>query len=147
MINGKRYAWEDLSVMLPHGLALDIIDIEYDWDPDFKEVYGKGSNPRGYGAGNSKYSCKITVLREEFERMLADARSRGFASLAAIRPFEIICSYANEDEPIVTDVIHQAKLKKVGTKQSQGSEKTEVEVELLVLGGITWNRMPSALDA
>lgn len=136
MVNGKRYSWEDVTVHLPSGVAIDISKIEYSDEKDHRAIYGKGSMPRGRGAGNYKAEGKVTLLREEFERVLAYARQRGRA-FYQLRPFEITVSYANEDEATVTDVLHECLFVKRSTSADQGAEKVEVELDLAIFGGIT----------
>ena len=142
MINGKRYSWEDISIRLPHGLAVDITKVEYSDEKDLRAVYGKGSMPRGRGAGNYKAEGKVTLLREEFQRLLAYARGHG-GSFYKMPPFEITVSYANEDEPMVTDVLHQCAFTKRSTSADQGAEKVEVELDIAVFGGITMAGVPA----
>jgi len=142
MVNGKRYGWEDVTIALPHGILIDVAGIDYEDEKEVKEIYGKGSMPNGYGSGNYKASGKLTILREEFEQLLRDARAAGAKTLYGIPPFEITVSYSNEDQPVITDILHQCKFKKTGRSSKQGDEKAEVELEFLILGGIEWNGTP-----
>jgi hypothetical protein len=137
MINGKRYAWEDITVALPHGTAVDILAISYDSEKDFREVYGKGSMPRGYGAGRYKAEGKLTLLREEFDRLADHCRVAGRGTFFGLPPMPITVVYANEDQPLRTDVLRQCKFRKIATAADEGDEKVEVELEFAILGGIT----------
>lgn len=137
MINGKRYSWEDISTRMPMGELVDYESIEYSDEKQVEEKYGKGSNPRGWGAGNYKASGKVTMLREEFQRFVAYASSTR-RSIYNVAPFTITCGYANEDSPTVTDVLRQCKITKMSTSPSQGDTDVKVELELAILGGIRW---------
>lgn len=138
MINGKRYAWEDISIRLPHGLLLDVESIEYSDKKEVEAVYGKGSNPRGYSAGNYSAEGKLTLLREEFNRLLDHVRSLG-VTLYNLPPFPITVGYANEDEPATTDVLKGCKITETSNSNSQGDQSVKVDLSLKILGGIDWN--------
>ncbi|MCC5911321.1 MAG: hypothetical protein JJT76_12870 [Clostridiaceae bacterium] len=138
MINGKRYGWEDISTRLPTGELVDYENIDYSDEKEIEEKYGKGSNPRGYGSGNYKAEAKVTMLREEFQRSIVAYANSTRRTIYTLPPFPITVSYANEDNPTVTDVLRQCKIKKISTSGSQGESDVKVELELAVLGGIRW---------
>lgn len=138
MINGKRYAWEDITIRLPHGPLLDVDSIEYSDKKEIEPIYGKGSNPRGYAGGNYSAEGKLTLLREEFNRLLDYARRLG-TTLYGLAPFTIVVSYANEDEPITTDRLSGCKIVEASSSASQGDQSVKVELGIKILNGITWN--------
>lgn len=135
MINGKKYSWEDISVVLPYGEMIDFQNIEYNDSKEIEAVYGKGSNPTGYGAGNYSAEGKVTLLKEEHDKFVAYAKKQG-RSLYGIPPFTITVSYANEDQPTKTDVLKACKITKVSHSGGQGDKELKVEYELKILGGI-----------
>lgn len=135
MINGKKYSWEDISVTLPYGEIIDFQNIEYSDQKEIEPVYGKGSNPTGYGAGNYSAEGKVTLLKEEHDKFVAYAKKQG-KSLYKLPPFTIVVSYANEDQPTTTDVLKACKITKVSQSGGQGDKELKVEYELKILGGI-----------
>lgn len=135
MINGKRYGWEDISVTLPYGVLIDIQNIEYGDEKEIEAVYGKGSNPTGYGNGNYSAEGKVTLLKEEHDK-LVDYAKKQKKSLYGISPFTIVVSYANEDQPTKTDVLKACKIKKVSSSSGQGDKEVKAEIELAILDGI-----------
>lgn len=147
MNNGQNYDWESTQISLPHGTLVGIEKIEYSDEKDIKEVYGKGSKPRSYGAGNYKAEGKLTLLREEFNDLVAYMKKQGVTAFYKLPPFPITASYANDDRPIVTDRLHDCKFKKTSLGIDQGAEKSEVELEFLILGGIDWNGLPGDVNA
>jgi hypothetical protein len=138
LINGKRYSWEDITVQMPHGVLVDIDSIEYSDEKEVEAVYGKGSNPVGYGTGNYSATGKATLLREEHDKFVEYAKRRG-KSLYKLPPFVITVSYANEDQPTSTDVLKGCKITKVSHSGSQGDKATKVEYEFIILNGIWRN--------
>ena len=70
MINGKSYSWEDIACTFPHGMLINVENIEYSDEKETELQYGKGSKPTGYGAGNYKAEGKVTLQREELNKLL-----------------------------------------------------------------------------
>lgn len=135
MINGKAYDWSDVTITLPYGTAIDIRDISYDDELDVGVLYGKGAKATRYGTGNYKAEGKMTVTKEEFEKMLAYAKKQGKA-LYGLDPFPITVGFANDGEPVTTDELKQCKLNKTGNKSSQGSKEHTVDLSFIIIGGI-----------
>lgn len=69
-VNGQTYSWGDVDVKIP-GLVLVVQEISYDDEQDMEESYGKGNRPRGYGKGNYKASGKMSMLRDDYDDVLA----------------------------------------------------------------------------
>ena len=42
-----------------------------------EESYGRGYKPRGFGKGNYKASGKLSMLRDDYEDLLAFCKARG----------------------------------------------------------------------
>jgi len=69
-VNGKAYDWGDVDLKIP-GLNIQVQEISYDDELEIEEVYGSGSKPRGYGTGNYKASGKLSMLRDDYDDLLA----------------------------------------------------------------------------
>ncbi len=135
MINGKRYSWEDVTITLPHGPLIDVDSIEYSDKKEAEAVYGKGSTPRGYGEGNYSAEGKVSLLKEEFDRLVDFAQKKGVA-LYRLPPFEITVSYGNTDEPSRTDVLRACKITETSAKAAQGDKSMKVDLSVLILNGV-----------
>lgn len=146
MINGKRYGWEDITVTLPYGIAIDIDSISYGDKKDTEAVYGKGSNPVGYSEGNYSAEGKMTLAKEEFDKLNLYARMDG-GSIYRIKPFTTSVSYANEDEPTTTDVLNKCKITAVSAEQKQGDKGIKREVSFIILEPIIWNAQDANPDS
>ncbi|TEB09141.1 hypothetical protein [Pelotomaculum propionicicum] len=138
MINGKMFDWEDVSIGLPHGVALLIKDISYDDELEVDPAYGKGNKAVGYGTGNYKASGKMSILREEYDKFIDYAKSTGKA-LYRLPPFPITCSYANDGEPVSTDVLRGCKISKRSWKAAQGSKELTVDLDFTITDSIESN--------
>lgn len=137
-INGKKYSWEDISVVLPIGEAIGIDSIEYSDGQEVEATYGKGSGAIGYGVGNYSAEGKMTLLKEEADKLIAYAQKNG-GSLYRLKPFPIVASYANDDQPTATDELKSCKIKKVSDSRKQGDKKTTTDIEFDILDGIFRN--------
>lgn len=135
MINGKKYAWEDITIRLPHGTLVDVESIDYEDDPDLEAQYGAGRTPNGYSYGNYKASGKVSVKREEFDKMVEHA---GDAGIYGLKPFPITVSYEREDGKVVTDTLPAVLFGKTSTGSKQGDKNVMVQRDLLILEPIKY---------
>jgi hypothetical protein len=141
MINGKRYAWEDLEIFLPHGVLIDVSKVEYSDEKEYRPVYGKGSNPVGFGSGNYKAEGKLSLLREEFDKLVAYCATQKLKGIYSLPPFVVTLTFANENEKISVTRLKGVKLTKRSSSIDQGAEKSEVELDFLILDGVEDNAM------
>lgn len=148
MINGKRYAWEDISISAPEGTIIDITEINYSDKKEIDEIYGKGSNPVGYGQGNYSAEGKMKIRREEHLRLTAALLQQGANSIYQHTPFPITVSYANNDQPIpITDTLRACKLIETSNGPKQGDKSVELELSFKILGGILWNGVEANISS
>lgn len=133
-INGKAYDWSDVTVNFP-GLNLQVTEISYDDEREAEEVYGTGAMPRGYGTGNYKSSGKLSMLRDDYDDLLAYCKAQGIAFYNLEIP-AIVVSYANEGERTRIDELKRVKPVKRSHKAAQGDKSLSVDIDLMILGGI-----------
>lgn len=138
MINGKTYAWEDISVKLPYGTLIKFDSIDYNDSKEKEAIYGKGSNPVGEGRGNYSGEAKVKMLREEFNEFTAYAKKKS-TTLYGLPPFQITVAYANEDEPITVDILPACSINKTTTGAKQGDKSVSVEINMTLLQPIIYN--------
>lgn len=134
-INGKYYDWEDIEINFPHGPLVAVQSIDYSDEQEIEEVYGKGNKPIGYGRGNYKGSGKVTVLKEEYNRIIDWGKGQG-KDFYDLDPFQITVSYAKEGEATKTDSLQDCKFTKRGFKAAQGDKKNEIDLDIIILSGI-----------
>jgi hypothetical protein len=143
MINGKRYAWEDVVINLPSGVAIDIQSISYKDARATRRVFGKGARARGYSQGNYTASGTAVLRREEYERLAARAGGQG---IYGMKPFTITVSYANDEEPTITDVLQSVKWTERESGAEQDAEGINVTINFEVLDDIKWGNKASFID-
>lgn len=137
-VNGKRYDWADVDIKLPGLGDIEVLEISYDDELEKELQYGKGSKPKGYGTGNYKPNAKLSLSREEFNKILEYCKKQKMALYEVEIP-KIIVSYANDNYPIVTDVLPNVSFSKNSAKAAQGDKSIKVDLDLLVSGVIVWN--------
>ncbi len=135
MINGKKYSWEDITITLPHGVLIDVEGIEYSDQKEIEALHGRGSDATGYGTGNYTAEGKVTLKKEEFDKMVDYAKSKNIP-LYKLPPFPITVGYANEDQATRTDVLKACVFTKTSHSASQGDKSLKVEREIKILNGI-----------
>ncbi len=138
MINGRNYDWESTSINLPYGTLIDIEDIEYGDEKETEATYGKGYMPTGYGQGNWKGQGKMTLQREEYDKLIEAFGKEGWTGEKFYdhTPFPITVGYANDDKPTKTDTLKEVKLIKRNFSGKQNDKKLTVPLDFVILGGI-----------
>lgn len=136
-INGKSYDWSDLSVRTDVG-DLTLQSIDYGDELEKELVYGQGNLPRGYGRGNYKASCKISMLLDDYEDIENACKQKGVPLYGLAIP-KIVCSYANTGSRPRVDEITNCTISKVDNKAAQGDKSMPVDIELLVAGVVVRN--------
>ncbi len=96
-VNGQTYGWGDVDVKIP-GLVLVVQEISYDDEQEMEESYGKGYRPRGYGKGNYKASGKMSMLRDDYDDVLAYCKAKGVPFYGIEWP-SVVVSYARRSSP------------------------------------------------
>lgn len=144
MINGQLYDWESVEIVLPSGVTIGVTSIEYDDERPIEERYGKGSIPRGYGRKNYKASAKLEMDLDEAERLGAAMANLGAGGIYDMPPFPIVIAYANDEMPVVTDVLPLCKIVKTSSGAKQGDENVgQRKYDLKILAPIVWGQIPA----
>ena len=133
-VNGKAYDWGDVDIKLP-GLALQVQEISYDDEQEMEETYGRGIRPRGFGTGNYKASGKLSLLRDDYDDLLAYCKVKGVAFYKMEFP-SIVVSYANEGGRTIIDELKTVRPIKRSNKAAQGDKSLTVVIDLMIIGGI-----------
>ena len=114
------------------------MEISYDDEQDMEESYGRGYKPRGFGKGNYKASGKLSMLRDDYEDLLAFCKARGVSFYDLELP-SIVVSYADNGKAISTDELKKVRPIKRTHKAAQGDKSLSVDVDLMIVGGIITN--------
>ena len=122
--------------MLGNANVEGVGSISYEETQEKKNVYGIGNKPVGRASGAKECSGSIKLTLEEIKKIRA-ALPEGKRSLLDIPPFDIVVSYANDTNAVITDTLRACEFKKDASALS--AESTEVMQELeLVIGCINY---------
>lgn len=124
-VNGQTYSWGDVDVKIP-GLVLVVQEISYDDEQDMEESYGKG---------NYKASGKMSMLRDDYDDVLAYCKAKGVPFYGLEWP-SVVVSYANEGERTRIDELKKVVPIKRSHKAAQGDKSLTVDIDLMIVGGI-----------
>lgn len=139
-INGNQFDWESIEIQLPSGVAVGVTEIGYSDERGIEARYGKGGKPRGYGRKNYKAEGNMTMDRDEFERL----RKALGGSVYKGAPFNIVVSYANDDQETITDSLKDVKITKEDTSGKQDDDNAgAVKVDFTILSPIEWGGEPA----
>lgn len=136
-VNGKCYDWSDLNVKTDVG-DLILQSIDYGDELEKELVYGQGNLPRGYGRGNYKASCKISMLLDDFTELEKACKQKN-VPLYNLQIKKIVCAYANPGSRPDVDEISNCSITKIDNKAAQGDKSLTVDIELLVAGVVIRN--------
>lgn len=137
-INGKYWAWEDLTIWLPTGLALDIMELNYKSTRDVDAVYGQGAAPRGYGRGNWKGEGDLTMKREQYDQLLLYVAAAG-KTIYTLPPFAITAFFGDAELGANEDKIKGVKIKSVDKGNKQGDKSLDVKLAFEIVEDIVEN--------
>lgn len=129
-VNGAFYSWEDIKILGPTGLLVNVASIEYSSEREIEPVYGQGAAPRGVGRGNFKGEGKLTLLKEDYDLLVLYVGGTG-KGIYGLSPFTITVTYQNEDQGVRIDQLLRCRFKKVDRKAAQGDKKLEVALDFL----------------
>lgn len=124
-VNGQTYSWGDVDVKIP-GLVLVVQEISYDDEQEMEESYGKG---------NYKASGKMSMLRDDYDDVLAYCKAKGIPFYGIEWP-SVVVSYANEGERTRIDELKKVIPTKRSHKAAQGDKSLTVDIDLMIVGGI-----------
>lgn len=144
-INGQSYDWESTTITLPSGIVVSAKDIEHDGELPKEGVFGRGTLPQNFGVGQYVSTWKLTLDKTEFALIkdYAIGIGRGLLKLPA---FPIVIQYANDDQPVTTDVLPQCTIDKSSESKAAGDTEHPVELEGSNFAPRTMDGLPDVVE-
>lgn len=141
-INGRYYDWEHITLKLRGQTLVDVQSLEYSDEQKVNRKYGKGRRTRGYTLGNYEGSGKLTLLREEYDRLMGDAEVQQ-KGIYGLDPFQVVANYDKGNGELGSEVLEDCVFQKRSFGGiEQDTEGPTVELEFVVLGDIRSNDTP-----
>lgn len=138
--NGQIFDAESIKVMFPTGMVALLDDIDYSDEKELEPIYDIHGNFAGFGRGQYKAECKVTVGMSNYE--LLNKFAAPFGGLYSMPPVPIVVTYINDSGVVVVDEL-LVKFKKRGKKGKKGDKELLVTLECEVAGPIIWNGVPA----
>lgn len=132
LINGRQYAWGDITIMLWGQPVFDAIGIDYKVSQKQDYLYSTGREPRGVQLGEKEYTGTLTVLQSEIEALNRTARAKGYDSIVGVDA-DIVISYS-VDGVILIDKIKSCFFSEYNKGMKQGDLKSEHSLPFKALG-------------
>ncbi len=123
-INGVRHDWESASITGPHGMFIDITEINWKASQKKKRVYGKGNVSIGYTRGNYSATVDLTIGKDEFNQLVD---SLGISILKA-SPFDIVVVTEPNDQPKSETTIRQILVDDIDDSLKNGEDAEMVKL-------------------
>jgi hypothetical protein len=135
LINGTRHSWASIKINLLGRTITGVTAINYEDKQEKVNNYGAGIYPVSRGLGKYEATASITLHAYETE---AINRALGVGKrIQQIAPFDIVVSYMNESDQLVTHTIRNCEF--TNNKRDVKSGDTVIEVEHeLVCSHIQW---------
>jgi hypothetical protein len=147
LINGKRYSFCSIEAVFATTSPIPIIGLKslnYSESLEPGEVYGTRPQLLGYTRGKQKPTADAEFYRLEFDafRLTLGAAGIGFGEAV----FDIPVMWAELGAPVVTDVIVGARITKVESSNSDGTDASTIKVTFAPLR-VNFGGTPIAVPA
>ncbi len=127
---GQSYNAGDVQVNIMGDLNLEVTKVVYDVKQSHKANYSVGcQDPTSYSVGKKEYTCTLGLRLAS----IAQLEKAAGGSLLDIKPFNIIVTYVNDENEIITDRL-LVKFKEQGRSVSSDDEDGVKEFEMFCLG-------------
>ncbi len=129
LINGVNYSWSNVSLVLFGVPVIGIAKIEYTRKQKKDNNYGLGVDPISRGYGNKEYEGKISIYRDEWNKIIAAAPSRDPLDIDF---FDIQVSFSGTRVTPSLDVLRACEFLEDPFTVSQGDTKIMVELPIVI---------------
>lgn len=126
--NGKAYDSGDVVISMLGSIESEVKEISYSTDQEHQRNYSLNNNATSWSRGKVSHSGSITLYMNSVRKL--EAISDG--NILNIAPFDIIVTFTNEFNEIVTDKV-TCKFQSTG-REVNGDMGLAYQHELFVLG-------------
>lgn len=128
--NGKTYDNASVQIAMLGSIDYEVTKLEYGSSQDHKHNYSLGSNkPSSYSMGKISHTCKLGLRLKS----ISEIEKAAGGNLMAIKPFDIIVVFVDDENEIITDVV-KVKFKEQGRElDADGDGDLKKEFEMFCL--------------
>ena len=129
LINGVNYSWSNVKLVLFGVPVIGVTKIEYGRKQKKDNNYGMGVDPISRGYGNKEYEGKITLYRDEWNKIIASSPSRDPLDIDF---FDIQVTFSGSRVQPSLDVLRACEFLEDPFTVSQGDTKIMVEIPIVI---------------
>lgn len=131
-INGEKYSWSSIKVVVLGTTLTGITEINYDDKFETKGVKARGNFDVGFTQGNYEAKGDVTLLIDELHALQAAAKAAGYTYIQEIPLFPVTVVYHLSTGKIVQDTF-LAKLTSNSRSGRAGSiDALNTKIELYI---------------
>lgn len=127
-INGYHYSWSSIEITVAGEVTTLLKEISYTYARERGVGRGVSGQKRLRTRGDDEPEASLTFYKKDWDAFV-ERLGDGWADVE----FDISVHYADEGMPSVTDEILRCVISSVETGGSEGTDPTEVAVELDVM--------------
>jgi len=129
-INRRAYDFASIRIsMLGNDFVIGCSAISYTAKQEKTNNYGQGGKPVSRSRGKVEYDGSITLDQAEIRAILGAA---GVDSLTRVQPFNLIVSFSEGAEPVITDTLEYTEFTEDGFTAGVDNNATTVEIPLII---------------
>jgi hypothetical protein len=130
LINGHRYSFASIEALFNDIPMIGFKSLNYGDSLEPGEVYGSRSQLLGATRGKQKATSDFEMYRLEWDFLIRTLGVLGVGFGESY--FDISCSYAELNQPVVTDRLLGCRIKKFDLSNTDGTDPTVVKNELFI---------------
>ena len=129
LINGVNYSWANIKLQLFGVPVVGITKIEYKKKQKKENHYGMGTEPVSRGYGNSEYEGKITIYRDEWNKIIAASSTKDPLSIDF---FDIQVTFSGTRVASSCDVLQACEFTEDPFTVGHGDNKIMIDLPLVI---------------
>jgi len=127
--NTRQYEWTDVSLFLAGRNVTGIRSVKYTEKTEKEVLYAKGNKGHSIQVGNVSYDGEISLTQSEYESLRAIAPEGKVSRLT----LDIVVSYGQFGDVVITDVIKSASFTEAGKELKQGDKFMDIKLPFIAL--------------
>ena len=134
IVNGNEYDYGSIEIRFTELAGVQALQgvksINYTSSLDGGEARGTSGLQIGSTPGEPKHTAEMVLYRRDWEEFLRALGSTGAAARIGLVRFSVVVEYAEDNAPVMQDTIVKARISKIDSDNSEGSDAASVRVAL-----------------
>jgi len=138
-VNGVQYDFEAIELRVARKIYEGTKELAYKVSREVGKVMGMSRKRIGTTIGTEDSEASFTMSRKDGAQFLVDLSAESAGKGYGYTEFDVIANYANDGDPVQTDVISRCTVIDVDQSHSAGPDGLEMKFTLDVRGDISIN--------